>query len=391
MALHRVSPSLAPASGIPARTGASSIWRFVTDRFLLLPAGAAIALVWVNLAPESYFQTSYRLSFVVNEIAMALFLALMALEVFEALMPGGALHHWRRWSLALVAAAGGLAGAVGVFILYVQLKYETVLAMAWPVACAIDLAAGYYVLKFIWRRGSAMPFLLLIAVASNAIGLLVVTLRSPIADIDPLGMGLLVTAVASAALLRNATVSHFSPYFVCGAVAWYGLYRAGLHPALALVPIVPFFPREPRRQDLFADPPDDDHSHHVEREWNQLVQVILFLFGLVNAGVILRQYDTGTWAMLAATLVGRPAGILIAVGLATAAGLALPHRMGWRDLVVIALATSSGFTFALFFATGVLSPGPILGQIKLGALLSVAGAGLAIVMARALRVGRFAR
>jgi NhaA family Na+:H+ antiporter len=263
--------------------------------------------------------------------------------------------------------------------------------MAWPVACAIDLAAGYYVLKFIWRRGSAMPFLLLIAVASNAIGLLVVTFRSPIADIDPLGMGLLVTAVASAALLRNAAVSHFSPYFVCGAVVWYGLYRAGLHPALALLPIVPFFPREPRRQDLFADPPDDDHPHHVEREWNQLVQVILFLFGLVNAGVILRQYDTGTWAMLAATLVGRPAGILIAVGLATAAGLALPHRMGWRDLVVIALATSSGFTFALFYATSVLAPGPILGQIKLGALLSVAGAGLAIVTARAFRVGRFAR
>jgi Na+/H+ antiporter NhaA len=74
-----------------------------------------------------------------------------------------------------------------------------------------------------------------------------------------------------------------------------------------------------------------------------------------------------------------------------AAGLSLPHRIGWRDLVVIALATSSGFTFALFFATGALPPGPILGQIKIGALLSVAGAGLAIGMARVLRVGRFAR
>ena len=179
MAHHRVSPLL-PVSGVPASTGASTVWRFVTDRFLLLPAGAAIALVWANLAPQSYFETAFRLSFVVNEIAMALFLALMALEVFEALMPGGVLHHWRRWSLALVAAAGGIAGAVGVFILYVQLKYETVLSMGWPVACAIDLAAGYYVLKLIWRRGSAMPFLLLIAVATNVVGLLVVTLRSPI-------------------------------------------------------------------------------------------------------------------------------------------------------------------------------------------------------------------
>jgi NhaA family Na+:H+ antiporter len=259
------------------------------------------------------------------------------------------------------------------------------------VACAIDLAAGYYVLKLIWRRGAALPFLLLIAVATNVVGLLAVALRSPIGDIDALGMGLLVVAVTSAALLRNAAVSHVSPYFLCGAVAWYGLYRAGLHPALALVPIVPFFPREARRGNLFADPPDDDRTHHVEREWNQTVQAILFLFGLVNGGVILRMYDTGTWALLAAALVGRPAGILIAVSLAMAAGLSLPHRIGWRDLVVIALATSSGFTFALFFATGALPPGPILGQIKIGALLSVAGAGLAIGMARVLRVGRFAR
>ena len=26
-------------------------------------------------------------------------------------MPGGALHTWRRWGVALVAAAGGIAGA----------------------------------------------------------------------------------------------------------------------------------------------------------------------------------------------------------------------------------------------------------------------------------------
>jgi NhaA family Na+:H+ antiporter len=389
MANQRISPSLASASGLRARTGAAG-WRFVTDRFLLLPAGAAIALVWANVAPESYFEMAFRLSFAVNEIAMAFFLALMALEVSESLMPGGALHHWRRWSLALVAAGGGVAGAVGVFMLYVQLEHETVLSAGWPVACAVDLAAGYYVLKLIWRRGSALPFLLLIAVATNVIGLLVVTLRSPIGNIDPLGMGLLVTAVAIAALLRKAAVSRFSPYLLCGAVAWYGLYLAGVHPALALVPIVPFLPREPRRHDLFADPPDDDHTHHVEREWNQVVQVILFLFGLVNAGVILRAYDTGTWAMLTSALIGRPVGIIVAVGLATAAGLSLPHRIGWRDVVVIALATSSGFTFALFFATGALPPGSVLSQIKLGALLSVAGAGLAIVMARALGVGRFA-
>lgn len=391
MAHHSASRSLAPSLTPLVRPDRPGVWRFLIDRFLLLPAGAAIALVWANLAPQSYFETAHQLAFVVNEIAMAFFLALIAQEVLEALMPGGALDHWRRWGLALVAAAGGVLGSVGVFILFVQLKHETVLSIGWPVASAIDMAAGYYVLKTIWRRGSAMPFLLLIGVATNVIGMLAMTLRSPVVDINPLGMLLLVVSIGAAALLRNADVDRYWPYFSCGALAWWGLYLAGLHPALALVPIVPFLPHTPRRREVFADPPDDrDYRHQVEREWNHTVQFVLFLFGFVNAGVILRGYDTGTWAILAAALVGRPVGIAAAAGLAVAAGLSLPTRIGWREIIVVALATSSGFTFALIVAAGSLPAGPLLAQIKLGALATVAGAVVTIITARMLRVGRFA-
>ena len=73
------------------------------------------------------------------------------------------------------------------------------------------------------------------------------------------------------------------------------------------------------------------------------------------------------------------------------AAATFPLRIGWRQLVVIALATSSGFTFALFFATGALPIGPTRAQIKIGALLTVMGAALTFGTARLLRVGRFAR
>ncbi len=43
---------------------------------------------------------------------MAFFLALIAQEVFEALMPGGALHTWRRWGLPVIGALGGVAGSL---------------------------------------------------------------------------------------------------------------------------------------------------------------------------------------------------------------------------------------------------------------------------------------
>jgi hypothetical protein len=59
--------------------------------------------------------------------------------------------------------------------------------------------------------------------------------------------------------------------------------------------------------------------------------------------------------------------------------------------MVIAFATSSGFTLALFFATSALAVGPILAQIKIGALLTVLGALITVGAAHTLRVGRFAR
>ena len=373
------------------RSGARLV-RFVIDRFLLLPLGAAVALVWANTAGESYFRFAHALAFPVNEIGMALFLALIAQEVLEALMPGGALHTWRRWGLSIVAAAGGVMGAVFVFYAYVALKHEHVLAQAWPIAASIDIAAGYYVLKMIWRRSSALPFLLLLAIVTDAVGLVVLAAWNPFTERHLLGAGLALAAVVGAAFLRRARVKAFWPYLgICGAMSWAGFYWADVHPALALVPLVPFLPHEPRRLDVFADPPDDDHVHHAEHEWNEAVQVILFLFGLVNAGVLIRGYDTGTWAVLAAALVGRPLGILAAVALAVAAGFHLPRRLGWRELVVIACATSSGFTLALFFASGLLPVGAVLQQIKFGALLTVLGALMTFAAARSLRVGRFAR
>jgi NhaA family Na+:H+ antiporter len=361
------------------------------DRFLMLPLGVAIALVWANVAAEAYFRFAQPLAFVVNEVGMTLFFALITQEIVEALMPHGALHSWRRWGLVLVAAAGGIAGSAGVYLAYIHFEYETLLASAWPIACAIDIAAVYYTLKIIFPRSGTLPFVLLLGIATNAFGVLVVAARHPVLATHTGGAALMIAALGVAGLLRRWKVREFWPYLmISGTLSWMAFYLEGLHPAFALVPIVPFLPHEPRRLDLFADPPDDDATHHFEHEWNEAVQVMLFLFGLVNGGVRLQGYDTGTWAMLAAALVGRPIGILAGVGIAVAVGLHLPRRIGWRELAVVACASSTGFTFALFFATGILSIGPVLAQLTIGALATAAGAALAFGVARLLRVGRFA-
>jgi len=364
----------------------------VVHLYLALPVGVAIALVWANTMPEPYFVFAQSLAFPVNEIGMALFVGLIMQEIVEAVMPGGALHSWRRWSLPLLAAAGGMAGSAGLYLAYVHGQYESILETGWPIASAIDMAAAYYVLKTILPRSGALPFVLLLAIATNLVGMIIIAPQYQVAAVHGGGLGVMLVALGIAGAMRALRVRSFWPYLVvCGTLSWIAFYREGLHPAFALVPIVPFLPHEPRRLDLLADPPDDDAVHHFEHEWNTLVQGILFFFGLVNGGVLLRGYDTGTWALLLGALVGRPLGILTAVGAAVAAGWHLPRGLGWRQLVVAALASSSGFTFALFFATGILSTGPLLAQLTIGAVGTAAGSLLAIGAARLFRVGRFAR
>jgi Na+/H+ antiporter NhaA len=157
------------------------------------------------------------------------------------------------------------------------------------------------------------------------------------------------------------------------------------------VPIVPFLRHAARSLDLFTDKPHGRHDspRHFEHVWQYPVQIVLFLFALTNAGVQVRSYYTGTWALLWAALVAKPAGILLAVGLATALGLRLAARLHWRELTVAAIAASTGFTYALFFATSLYPPGPVLNQIKMGALGTVAGLALTFAVARLLRAGRF--
>lgn len=388
---HAVTPRPVAFAGgdrasLPARVG-----HFALDRFLLLPFGAAIALVWANTAPESYFTAVQNLRFAVNDIAMALFFGLITQEIIEEVMPGGALQSWRRWTVPLAAGIVGTVGAAVAYLLYVDVYDEALLAQAWPAACAVDIVAAYYILKALGMRRGIVGFAMLTGIVADGLGLAAIASRGPVVSVGMAGTLLIAAGIASAAVLRQSGVRRFWPYlFVSGTLSWVGFFLNGLQPALALIPIVLFLPHEPRRLDEFPDTPDDDRTHHAEHEWAELVQVILFLFGIVNAGVILRGYGTGTWALVVATLVGRPLGALAGVATAVALGLHLPRRVGWGDLVVAALATSGGFTVALFFAVAVVPTGPMLAELKIGALSMVAGALLALAAAFLFKAGRFA-
>lgn len=369
-----------------------ALLRFAVDHFLLLPFGGLLALIWANAAPESYFSMAQHLTFWVNDVLMALFFALVAQEVFEEVMPGGALHSWRKWMLPIVAAAGSIAGAALVYLVYVNWRYELVLQQGWPIATAIDVAVVYVLVRSLFKRHAAVPFVLLVAVAANVVGLAAVAWRQDLVHVERGGLAILIVALGLAAIMRMLKIRSFWPYLVIsGPLAWWALDVTGINPALALVAVVPFMHHTPRTLTLFADPPRSAHhsTTHFEHVFLNPVHAILFLFGVVNAGVLLSGYGTGTWALLAAALVGKPLGLMAGAWLGVTLGLHLPRGLHWSDLAVVGLATTGGFAFALFFATAVYPMRPILGELKLGAIVSGIGVPLTILAAWRWHVGVF--
>jgi len=296
----------------------------------------------------------------------------------------------------VLAALGGMVVPALVFILVARATANPDLTRGWAIPCATDIAFSYLAAQIILgRQHRGLPFLLLLAIADDALGLILLAAFYPTGTVRPVEfVVLLAAAMAIAYGLRRRGVRSFWPYVgLAGSVSWVAFWRGGVHPALALVPIVPFLPHAAHDPGLFVDAPASAHDalSELEHWWKRPVQVILFAFGLANAGVPLASVGVGTWAVLAGILLGKPIGI---VGFALAGrlfGLKLPPQVGIADLAVIGCVAAIGFTVALFFATAAFPHGLYLAETKMGALLSIGGALLAAAVAAAAGVGRFAR
>jgi NhaA family Na+:H+ antiporter len=367
---------------------------FAFEYLLLLPIGAVIALIWANTYPEIYFPIAFDLDFFVTDVAMVLFFGVVTKEVVEATAHGGVLHPWRRVALPGVAAVG--MTLVPAVLLYHggRVFGEPMVAWGWPATFGIDLAVGYFAAVLIFGRHPVVPLFLALGLASNALGFAALAPKAMATEFQALTMvSLMAAAIAIVSALRGRGIRSFWPYLLIGGgLSWSALTLGGVHPALALVPIVPFMPGSRRDPGFMVDAPADvrDTRSEFERWCRPPAQVALLLFGFITAGVPLRALDWGALSLPLAILIGKPLGLLIGVAVARVSGFELPRHVGWRELTVVALLATIGFTMALFFATVAIGPGPLLSELKVGALWTVTGALLALAAARLLRVGRFA-
>jgi NhaA family Na+:H+ antiporter len=374
------------------RSRLARAFRFALEHTLLMVAGAGAALVWANALPSSYARISAALRFPVNDVAMVFFFGVAVKDIVEATAQGGSLHPLRRAALPVLAAIGGMAGPVVIFVASAVASGRADIMGGWAVPCATDVAFSYLIARAIFGPSHpAVSFLLLLAVTDDALGLILLATVYPSGPVRPISFALLVgTACALAWLLRKRRVRSFWPYVLLpGAVSWAGFHLGGVNPALALAPIIPLMPRSPGDSGALVDASSGAPNtlHAFERWWRTPVEVILLFFALTNAGVAVGGAGPVTLIVLASLILGKPAGIVTAAWLAERSGLQRPAELAWRDLVVVGTAAGVGFTVALFFATAAFSAGADLDQAKLGALLSVSAAALALGTAKVLGVG----
>lgn len=360
---------------------------FILDNSLLLLAGTFTAVLWANVDFASYDQVAQPVRFWVNDVGMVFFFALAAKEVFEATLPGGPLDSPRRALSPLAAAVGGMVAPALIYAVLVWTRGPAELMRGWAIPCATDIAFSAMVARLIFPpRHPAIPFLLLLAIADDALGLVILAAFYPSGSLSLMALGTLLPAsIALAIWIRRRQTRSFWGYVLGpGCLSWIALYFGGLHPALALVPIIPFMPHSAHDLGLF-DPREEleaDTLNRFQHWWATPVQGILLLFGFANAGVPFAQLGPGTYYVLAALLLGKPIGIVLFSQAARLAGGHLPAGLHVRDLILLGMAASVGFTVALFFATAAFPAGPALTQTKMAALLSFVAAPLVILASR---------
>lgn len=368
-----------------------------------LLSGVVMALFWANRAPENYTHFLHdpllgllSFHFLANNIFMAFFFGIAAVEITQSFLPGGDLHPVRKAVNPLMATAGGVIGPALVYLLMNHFIGSPELHRGWGIPTATDIAFAWLVARQVFGSDHpAVSFLLLLAVVDDGIGLAIIAVfyPNPLLPVEPQWLVLTLAGMATAYFLRIGKVRSYWPFVLLGGgLSWSGLFMAQLHPSLALVFIIPFLPhRAFERKHLFEeDLADRSTIAQFEHDWKIIVDFGLFLFGLANAGVAFTQAGAATWLVVVALLVGKSSGIFILGALAVKLGYPLPMGMGKKDLFVAGIIAGFGFTVALFVA-GVAFIDPVhQGAAKMGALLSCSAAVIAVIAAKLLGIRRSA-
>ena len=408
-------PALPGRLNVPLPYVSAGLRRFLSTEAgsaVLLLVATAAALLWANLGGASYesfwgmragveigdAQFSLDLRHWVNDVAMAVFFAVVGLEISREATVG----ELRDRRSIIVPACGALGGLALPALIYFLFNPTGPASVGWGIPMSSDTAFLVGVLALFGPRcpDQLRLFMLTLAIGDD-IGAITVM---AVFYTHHVSMTALVVAVVLTAVLvglRIAGVWRLAPYVVVGIALWAAVYASGVHPTLAgvlvglVVPAAEVDARTRERFRLYGRAVVEGANAARVRlassavkatvSANERLQEILHpvsafavipAFGLANAGVrldaeALRDAATSSvsWGVVVALIVGNTVGISLAAGLALKTGLGvLPGRVRYGHLIGGAMLAGIGFTIALFI-TGLAFTDPVLQQeAKIGVL-----------------------
>jgi Na+/H+ antiporter NhaA len=390
--------------------------RTETGGALLLLAATLAALIWANVDHGSYesvwtTELAVRLGGAgvaldlrqwVNEGLMALFFFVVGLEARRE-FDLGELRERRRIALPVLAALGGMAVPVAIYLAF-NAGHPS--ADGWGAAMSTDTAFALGVLALVapaWTQRLRL-FLLSVVVVDDLVALVVIGLAYT-NHVEPVALGAALAIFAGVFAIRAAGVRRAPVYFAVGAALWVAVLKSGIDPvivglvmgflAYAYPAMRPELNRATELFRAFREQPTPElarearlavdlaisPNERLQRIWHPWTSyVIVPLFALANIGIEIDRRlvedaltSPVTLGIFFGYVVGKPVGIFGASWLASRSGLRLP--VTWPGVAAAGVVAGIGFTVSILIAT-LAFDGRELEEAKLGVLTAALTAAL---------------
>jgi Na+/H+ antiporter NhaA len=414
---------VAPPSGRTAwaRNLAAPVRDFLnteTGGAAVLLCAVVAALLWANSpwssSYDSFWTTKLSIRFGdagiseelrqwVNEGLMTFFFLVIGLEAKREL-DMGQLRERRRVTIPLVAAVGGMALPI---LIYLAFNAGGSGANGWGAAMSTDTAFALGVLALVAPGGTRLRVrLLTLAVADDLVALVVIA-TAYTSQVSFVPLAIAVGLFGMLLALRYAPIAwRGQAAVILGGAIWAAVFESGIDPVitgLAVGLVTSVYP--PARTDLervtettrsFREQPTPELARSAQLSVasaisaNERLQfrlhpwtsfVIVPLFALANAGIHLDGQLLGdavtspvTLGILFGYVVGKPLGILGASWLASRVG-GLRRALSWPEIAGGGAVAGIGFTVSLLISS-LAFDGQQLEEAKIGVLAAAVLASL---------------
>lgn len=319
--------------------------------FLLIGC-TVLSLILANSAFREHYQHLWHmpvgprsLEFWINDGLMTIFFLLVGLEI-EREIYIGEFAEPRKAILPLMAALGGMVVPA---LIYTGFNFGTNGQSGFGIPMATDIAFSLGILSLLGSRVPTMlkVFLTALAIVDDLGAILIIAIFYS-KDIQWIYLAIASIAFLSLLALNRLRVTYVSVYLAIGAVIWYCLYNAGVHPTISGVLVAFCIP--------FGDGGEKSPSYRLQHVLHKPVAfIILPLFALANTVIHIQPEvfsslkDATNLGIIAGLTIGKPAGILLFSLAGISLGwYSLPKSIKASYIFGVGLLAGIGFTMSIF-------------------------------------------